>query len=107
MANRKRNKQLKIYLSNEEYLVFLNQVEKSKLTQTEFFIKCIAKKKIIVVDGLKQTLTELKKIGVNLNQISKNLNCGIFVNADKELKEVKEEFVKLNDIMLALLKGMK
>lgn len=107
MANRKRSKQLKIYLSDEEYQVFIKQVEKSKLSQTDFFVRCITKKKIIVVDGLKETLTELKKIGVNINQISKNLNSGIFQGADKELKAVKEEFAKVNDTMLALLKGVK
>ena len=107
MANRKRNKQLKIYLSDEEYQTFIKQVEKSKLSQTDFFIRCITKKKIIVVDGLKETLTELKRIGVNLNQISKNLNGGIFQNADNELKAIKEEFAKVNDSMLALLKGVK
>jgi phosphoglycolate phosphatase-like HAD superfamily hydrolase len=107
MANRKRSKQLKIYLSDEEYQSFLEQVEKSNLSQTDFFIRCVTKKKIIVVDGLKETLTELKRIGVNLNQISKNLNGGIFQNADNELKAVKEEFSKVNDTMLTLLKGVK
>lgn len=107
MANRKRSKQLKIYLSDEEYQSFLDQVEKSNLSQTDFFIRCVTKKKIIVVDGLKETLTELKRIGVNLNQISKNLNGGIFQNADNELKAVKEEFSKVNDTMLTLLKGVK
>jgi len=107
MANRKRSNQLKIYLSDEEYKAFSEQVEKSNLTQTDFFVRCITKKKIIVVDGLKETLMELKKIGVNINQISKNLNSGIFQNADNELKAVKEEFSKVNDTMLELLKGVK
>lgn len=107
MANRKRSKQLKIYLSDEEYQLFIDKVEKSKLSQTEFLIRCINKKRIIVVDGLKETLLELKKIGVNINQISKNLNGGIFQNADKELKIVKEEFAKVNDIILDVLKGVK
>lgn len=107
MANRSRNKQIVLRLSDEEYQKYMEQVEKSKLTQNEFFVRCISKKKIIVVEGLKETLTELKKIGVNINQISKNLNSGIFQSADKELKEVKEIFAKVNDTMLALLKGVK
>lgn len=107
MANRKRSKQLKIYLTDEEYAKFVEQVEKSKLTQTDFFVKCITKKKIIVVDGLKETLSELKRIGVNINQISKNLNGGIFQGADKELKAVKEEFAKMNDTMLELVNTVK
>lgn len=107
MANRKRNNQIVIRLSDEEYKKYMEQVEKSELTQNEFFVRCITKKKIIVVDGLKETLTELKKIGVNINQISKNLNSGIFQNADNELKAVKEEFAKVNDTMLELLKGVR
>lgn len=107
MANRKRNNQIVIRLSDEEYKKYIEQVEKSELTQNAFFVRCITKKKIIVVDGLKETLTELKKIGVNINQISKNLNSGIFQNADNELKAVKEEFAKVNDTMLELLKGVR
>lgn len=107
MANRKRHIQLKIYLSDEEYKIFTEQVEKSNLTQTDFFVKCITKKKINVIDGLKETLVELKRIGVNLNQISKNLNGGIFTSADKELKELKEEFAKVSDRVIEVLKGVK
>lgn len=107
MANRKRNNQLKIYLSDEEYQSFIRQVENSNLTQTDFFIRCVTKKKIIVIDGLKETLTELKRIGVNINQLSKNLNTGIFQNADKELKEIKQEFAKLTDYLIEILKGVK
>ena len=107
MANRKRSKQIVVRLSDEEYQKYIEQVEKSNLTQNEFFVKCITKKKIIVVDGLKETLTELKKIGVNLNQISKNLNSGIFQNADKELKAIKEEFAKVSDKIIDILKGVK
>ena len=107
MANRKRKNQIVIRLSDEENQKYMEQVQKSNLTQNEFFVRCVTKKKIIVVDGLKETLTELKKIGVNINQISKNLNSGIFQGADKELKAVKEEFTKVNDTMLELLKGVK
>ena len=107
MANRKRNKQLKIYLSDDEYEKFIEQVNNSKLSQTDFFIKCITKKKIIVIDGLKETLVELKRIGVNINQLSKNLNSGIFQNAENELKEIKQEYFKLSNIIIEILKGVK
>lgn len=107
MANRKRSKQLKIYLSDEEYQKFIEQVQKSNLSQTDFFVKCVTKKKIIVIDGLAETLTELKRIGVNINQISKNLNGGIFQNADRELKAIKEEFSKVSNRIIEILEGVK
>jgi len=106
MANRKRSKQVKIYLSDEEYKTFIEQVKKSKLSQTDFFVKCVTKKKIVVIDTLKETLIELKRIGVNLNQISKNLNGGIFQNADRELQGIKEEFAKVSDEVIGILKGV-
>ena len=102
MANRKRNHQIIIRLSDEEYQTFLEQVSKSKLSKTNFLIKCITRKKIIVIDGLNESLTDLKRVGDNMNQISITLDWVIVQNADKELKEIKQEFVKVNDLMLAL-----
>lgn len=107
MANRNRSKQVIIRLSDEEYQKYMEQVEKSNLTQNEFFIKCIAKKKIIVIDGLKETLIELKKVGVNLNQVSKNLNSGIFQNAENELKKIRQQFANVSDKVIEILKGVK
>lgn len=106
MANRKRNNQLKIYLSDNEYQSFINQVTKSKLTQTDFFIRCITKKKIIVIDGLKETLAELKKIGVNINQISKNLNGGFFQNTTGDLKDIQQQFSKVTDCIIETLRSI-
>lgn len=107
MANRKRSKQIVIRLSDEEYQKYMEQVEKSNLSQNDFFIRCVTKKKIIVIDGLAETLTELKRIGVNINQISKNLNGGIFQNADRELKAIKEEFSKVSNRIIEILEGVK
>lgn len=107
MANRKREKQVKIYLSDEEYNSFISQVEKSNLSQTEFFIKCVTKKKIIVIDGLKETLVELKRIGANLNQISKNLNSGIFQGATEDIKIIKSDIEKTTDLIIEVLKGVR
>lgn len=107
MVNRKRSKQLKIYLSDAEHQSFMKQVEKSKLSQTEFFIKCVTGKKIIIVDELKETVTELKKIGNNINQITKNINSGVYLNQQKDFEELKREFVKMNDVILGISKVVK
>lgn len=107
MAQRKRSKQVKIYLSDDEYNAYMEQVKLSNLSQTDFFVRCVRKKKIYVIDGLRETLIELKKIGVNLNQISKNLNSGFFQNADKELAEIKRDFRELKASILVILKGVK
>lgn len=56
-------------------------------------------KKIINMDGLKEIFPEMKRQGVNLNQIAKKLNERQFVDYDQELgstlKEVKETWQSL------------
>ena len=99
MANRRRNIQVKFYLSKEEYRVFLKQVEKSKQSQTDFFINCIKGKDIVVVEGCPDIMSELKRIGANINQISKNLNGGFFQNADRELRGIKERIDDIKNMM--------
>lgn len=107
LPKRKRNKQVKIYLSEDEYNRFIAKVEKSKLNQTEYFIKCVTGKKIIVIDGLKEILIEIKRIGANINQISKNLNSGIFQGATEDLKTMKYDLSKTTDLIIEVLKGVR
>ncbi|MGM8288948.1 plasmid mobilization protein [Clostridium perfringens] len=74
--NRKRDKQIKFYVTEKEYKEIKKKVEKSKLKQTDYLIKSALNKKIIVVDGLKEILLELSREGNNLNQIAKKINEG-------------------------------
>jgi len=104
MANRRRNIQVKVYLSEEEYRVFSKQVEKSKQSQTDFFINCVKGKNIVVVEGLRDVMVDLKRIGANINQISKNLNGGFFQNADRELRDIRERFDDITNVMLEVLR---
>ena len=41
MANRKRNKQIAVRVTDEEYEEIMKQVEKSGMTQQDFFLKAI------------------------------------------------------------------
>ncbi|MGL4790910.1 MAG: plasmid mobilization protein [Anaerotignaceae bacterium] len=107
MPNRKRVKQVVIRMTEEEHKIFLEQVEKSNLSQTDFFIKCISNKKINVVSGLDEVISNFKKAGNNLNQISKNLNGGFFQNADKEIRAVKEELQQIRLLLHEILKRAK
>ena len=103
LPNRKRSKQVKIYLSDEEYQQFIEKVEKSKLNQTDYFIKCVTGKKITVIEGLKEILTDLKRIGANMNQISKNLNSGIFQGAMQDLESVEADLIQTTDMIIMVL----
>lgn len=107
MANRKRDKQVKFYLSDEEYKFYFDKIKKANLSQTNFILKCVKGKDIIIIDGLKETLIELKRIGANVNQISKSLNSGYFHEAEKDIKEVKVSLLRLQNVIIETLEGVK
>jgi hypothetical protein len=99
VANRKRPYQVICRLSEDELLRFTEILKLSELKQTEYVRKAILKQKIIVVPDLRQTLIELKRQGVNLNQIAHQLNEGNRVEA-AEIAIIKEN---LNALYLQLL----
>lgn len=99
--NRKRDKQIKFYVTEKEYKEIKKKVEKSKLKQTDYLIKSALNKKIIVVDGLKEILLELSREGNNLNQIAKKINEG----DQTDIKEMKKNLMELWDLIEKILKG--
>lgn len=74
--NRARPKQLVIRLSEDEFNTVKEKVELSGMKQQEYLIKSITGKAVTNTDGLKELTPELKRIGVNLNQIAKACNQG-------------------------------
>jgi len=99
-VNRKRDKQIKFYVTEKEYEEIKKKVEKSKLKQTDYLIKSALNKKIIVVDGLKEILLELSREGNNLNQIAKKINEG----EQTDIKEMKKNLIDLWDLIDKTLK---
>ena len=94
MENRKRPKQVKFWVTEEELIEIKKKVKKSNLTQSEYLIRSAIDKKILVIDGLKEILIELSKEGNNLSQIMRKIN-----NEDKfhstELIEAKDKLMEL------------
>lgn len=70
VMKRLRSHPVSFRLSDEEYEKFKIKLSKSKLTQTEFFIQAINNQKIMVINSFVPILTELKRQGVNLNQLT-------------------------------------
>ncbi|OOO61209.1 hypothetical protein BS637_13540 [Clostridium tepidum] len=100
-ANRKRNKQIVIRATEKEFNTIKNKVKKSKLSQNEYLLKCALDKRILVVDGLKDLNVELKRIGNNLNQLTKSVHEGK-ANCSKELLEINEEMKEVWQLLRQL-----
>ena len=88
--NRARNKQIVIRSDEKEFEKIKSKVNISWLSQNEFLLKAILDKDIIQVDGIHELMMEFKKIGNNLNQLTKLAHQGK-VNCSKELELMNKE----------------
>ena len=97
---RSREKQFKFYADDKEYERIKKKIEKSKLSQQEYLLRCALDKKIIVVEELQKIFLELKRQGVNLNQIAKAINSGEQNQvAENTLKEFQELWQSLRQLI--------
>lgn len=102
--NRTRSKQLVIRMSEEEYETVKKKVEKSGMRQQEYLIRCFTGKPVMNTDGLKELSPELKRIGVNLNQIAKTCNQGHQATYD-EIHHIGEEMSEVWRLLRRLAQG--
>ena len=100
---RQRIKQLNLRLSEEEVTRLLSLVDKSRLTQSEYLRRSILEKKITVIEGFPEFSSELKRIGINLNQLNKAVNYGQILDCTKELEEIHEELREVWQSLSAFL----
>ena len=75
-----KNKQLNIRVSEQDYNYIKEKSKQANLTITGYVTKSALNKKILVADGYKEFTGELRKIGININQIAKNNNLEINTN---------------------------
>ena len=61
-------------LNDKEYALLQRKLAASGLSLTEFFIETISKGKVIVISDFVPLLPELKRQGVNLNQLTRRIN---------------------------------
>ncbi len=76
--NRKRNVTLTIRVTEKEKASILKQVQRAKMSLTDYLVAAALNTKIYVPEDLKPIVTELKRIGTNLNQITMKINMGVF-----------------------------
>ena len=102
MANRTRNRPFCVRLTDEEYALWLRKNKASKLGKTDYFVRML-KGSVIKVYFFSEVLNnlcrELKKIGVNLNQIAYYCNAGYFPQAESEIKGIYGSY---NSVMYRL-----
>ena len=114
MDNRKRNNQLKIYLTDEEKEVFEKKMKLANCkTMSHFLRKCVLEKEIYVVDlePFRNLQWLLSNVTNNINQIAKRVNStGIIYKEDindmkKEIEHFSKELWQIHSLLLNRTSG--
>lgn len=71
---RTRSHQVSFRLNDIEYALLQKKLAASGKSLTEFFIETISKGKVIIISDFIPLLSELKRQGVNLNQLTRRIN---------------------------------
>ena len=84
-----KDKKINIRLSEKEKSIIEVKAKKLNMTITKFIISSCLKDKIVIVKGLDRVDTELRRIGNNINQLTRLANEKIITVID--LKELRME----------------
>ena len=93
MANRKRNKEIHFFVTDEERNLIRQKMYLSKTKNMGAYLRKMAIDGYIIntdTTPLKKQFEEMHKIGVNINQIAKKVNTtgDLYPEEMKELKEM-------------------
>ena len=90
--NRKRNHTLTIRLTAAEKDAIVRNAAKARMNVTDYIVASSQLAEIHVAEDTRPLLTELKRIGNNLNQISMKINAGAFTSYNfQELIEIQRK----------------
>ena len=88
-----KDKKINIRLSEKEKNIIEVKAKKLNMTITKFIISSCLKDKIVIVNELDKVGTELRRIGNNINQLTRLANSRIITCVD--LEGTKKELQKL------------
>lgn len=82
-----KDKKINIRLTEKEKSIIEVKAKKLNMTITKFIVSSCLKDKIVIVNGLDKVDTELRRIGNNINQLTRLANEKIITVIDfKELR---------------------
>ena len=84
-----KDKKINIRLTEKEKSIIEVKAKKLNMTITKFIISSCLKDKIVIINGLDNIDTELRRIGNNINQLTRLANEKIITVID--LKELRME----------------
>ncbi len=101
---RKRKYSLGIWLDEKELAQLKNKISKTNFKQSEYIRRSLLEKNITVIPGIRDLTMELKRIGNNLNQLTRSVNEGTLTVLGDNLKDIKEDLGKVWGRLALVLK---
>lgn len=101
--NKKRPKQITFRASQEEYKIIQTKIKKSGLKQQDFLLNMAMEKEIVFVEGLTELLTEVKRQGNNLNQLTRKLYSNGYIDYKNELPKMEKEWKEVWQLLKSYL----
>ena len=102
--SRKRKNLIGFWLNDTEYLSLKNKISSTNRTRSDYLRKCSQGKNITVIPGIRDFTIELKRIGNNLNQITRSVNEGSLKIIGNDLCGIKEDLKKVWEQLASTLK---
>jgi hypothetical protein len=93
---RKRNYPITIWLNEKELILLKDRISKTPYLRSDYIRKCSLDKNITVIPGIRDLIIEFKKIGSNLDKISRSIDndSGDQIILSGDLKSIKEDLKK-------------
>ena len=83
-----RNRVVPVRFSDHELSVIDANAKRAKMSRTEYLVSAGMDKPIVILDDLKPMLAELRRIGNNVNQLTRKVNSGeVYVVGLNEINE--------------------
>ena len=98
-----KDKKINIRLTEKEKSIIEVKAKKLNMTITKFIISSCLKDKIVIVNGLDKVDTELRRIGNNINQLTRLANEKIITVID--LKELRMEVNNIWQLLKQLVQN--
>jgi len=93
---RKRNYPITIWLNEKELILLKDKISKTPYLRSDYIRRCSLEKDITVIPGIRDLIIEFKKIGSNLDKISRLIDndSGNQIILSDDIKSIKEDLKK-------------
>ena len=95
-----KDKKINIRLTEQEKNLIEKKSNKCNMTIAKFILSSCLKDKIVIINGLDKIDVELRRIGNNINQLTKLANEGAITTVD--LKEVRMDVINIWQLLKQL-----